>query len=104
MSDDPRAAERQVVQMPRFARTKKRLPPKAQLATDEAIKEVVKNPLLGDPKVGALAGMRVHKFKVGPLQLLLAYRFDAKANRIEAWAVGPHENFYRDLQNYVDRR
>ena len=98
------AAGRKIVQMPRFVRTKKRLPPAAQLAVDEAIHAIVADPFLGEAKVGALSGIRVHKFKVGPQQLLLAYRFDAKTNTIEAWAVGPHENFYRDLQLYRQAR
>jgi len=96
--------ERRIIQMPRFARTKKKLPPKVQLEVDKAIEGIAKDPFLGEAKTGALAGMRVHKFKVGPQQLLLAYRFDAKANTIEAWAVGPHENFYRDLEDYRDAR
>jgi hypothetical protein len=40
---------------------------------------------------------------VGP-QVLLAYEFDEKKNVVEAWAVGPHENFYRDLKDYMDSR
>jgi hypothetical protein len=103
MAEAPQS-DRQIIQMPRFARTKKKLPPKVQLAIDDAIREIAKDPFIGEAKTGALSGMRVHKFKVGPQQLLMAYRFDAKANAIEAWAVGPHENFYRDLQTYRDTR
>lgn len=44
------------------------------------------------------------KFKVGTQLLLLAYQFDEKRNLIEALDVGPHENFYRDLQKYLDTR
>lgn len=104
MVDVPKQPERRIVQMPRFARTKKKLPPKAQIAVDAAIREIGQDPFKGEPKTGALTGMRVYKFKIGTLQLLLAYRFDAKTNTIEAWAVGPHENFYRDLEGYVDAR
>lgn len=103
MAEAPKP-ERRVIQMPRFTRTKKRLPPKVQLETDEAIKKVVADPFVGEAKTGPLAGMRVYKFKVGPQKMLLAYRFDAKTATIEAWAIGPHENFYRDLQNYRDAR
>ena len=42
------------------------------------------------------------KCKVGPLQLLLAHQFEAKRNVVELLDVGPHENFYRDLQRYLD--
>ena len=48
--------------------------------------------------------MRVVKFKIQTLQLLLAYRFDAKRNVIEVLDIGPHENFYRELQRYLDAR
>jgi len=95
---------RSLIQMPRFERTKRRLPPAAQLATDGAIKQVLGDPLSGESKIGALRGMRVVKFKVGPLLLLLAYKFDPRRNVVEAWAVGPHENFYRELQKYLDAR
>ena len=104
MAGAPKQPERRIVQMPRFARTKKKLPSKVQIEVDSAIREIAKDPFIGEPKTGALSGMRVYKFKVGPRQLLLAYRFDAKTNTVEAWAVGPHENFYRDLEGYVGAR
>ena len=53
------------------------------------------NPLTGDPKTGALKGVRL---------LLLAYQFDARRGVIEILDVGPHENFYRELQKYLDAR
>jgi mRNA-degrading endonuclease RelE of RelBE toxin-antitoxin system len=95
---------RTVVQAPRFGRSKKRLPAAAQLQIDEAVKGLLADPLSGEPKTGALKGVRVSKFKVGPQQLLLAYQFDAKRNVIEVLDVGPHENFYRELQKYLDAR
>ena len=95
---------RTVVQAPRFGRSKKRLPAAAQLQIDEAVKGLLADPLSGEPKIGALKGVRVIKFKVGPQQLLLAYQFDAKRNLIEVLDVGPHENFYRELQKYLDAR
>jgi mRNA-degrading endonuclease RelE of RelBE toxin-antitoxin system len=95
---------RQVLQAPRFARSKRRLPRSAQLAVDDAVEGLLTDPLAGEPKVGALKGVRVVKFKVGAQQLLLAYQFDAKRNIIEVLDVGPHENFYRELQKYLDAR
>ena len=93
---------RQVLQAPRFARSKRQLPRSAQLAVDDAVKGLLADPLAGEPKVGALKGVRVVKFKVGAQQLLLAYQFDTKRNIIEVLDVGPHENFYRELQKYLD--
>jgi mRNA-degrading endonuclease RelE of RelBE toxin-antitoxin system len=95
---------RTLVQAPRFGRSKKRLPAAAQLQIDEAVKGLLADPLSGEPKTGALKGVRVIKFKVGPQQLLLACQFDAKRNMIAALDVGPHENFYRELQKHLDAR
>lgn len=74
------------------------------MAADEAVRRIIENPLSGDAKSGALRGVRVVKFKVGPTQLLLAYQFDEKRDVIEVLDLGPHENFYRDLQKYLDSR
>ncbi len=93
-----------VIQAPRFGKAKRRLPAAAQLATDAAIKEIISDPLIGTSKVGALKGVRVLKFKVKTFELLLAYQFNAKRRIIEVLDVGPHENFYRELQKYIDAR
>jgi mRNA-degrading endonuclease RelE of RelBE toxin-antitoxin system len=95
---------RSVEQSTRFAKAKRRLPPRGQLTLDEEVKRLVENPLVGETKVGALKGVRVLKFKLGPLQLLMAYTFNERRNVIELLDVGPHENFYRDLESYVKER
>ena len=100
----PGKASRSVAQSTRFGKAKRRLPPKSQLALDEEVKSVVDNPLIGEMKTGALRGVRVLKFKLGPLQLLLAYDFNERRNVIELLDIGPHENFYRDLQSYLRGR
>jgi hypothetical protein len=97
-------SSRRVVQAPRFGKAKRRLNSAAQLAVDEAVKGIVADPLFGDAKTGALKGVRVVKFKVGTLQLLLAYQFDSRQNVVEVLDVAPHENFYRGLQKYLDGR
>jgi len=96
--------DRGVEQSTRFGKAKRRLPPKGQLALDEEVRKIVENPLLGEMKAGALKGVRVRKFKLGPLQLLLAYEFNERRNVIELLDVGPHENFYRDLERYLKAR
>jgi len=98
------ARPRDLIQAPRFGKSKRRLPAAAQLAVDEAVRGIMADPLSGEPKTGPLKGVRIVKFKVGRQQVLLAYHFDAKANRIQVLDVGPHENFYRDLQKYLDAR
>lgn len=101
---EPKKPTRTVEQSTRFGKAKRRLPPKGQLALDEEVKKVAENPLAGDMKTGALKGVRVLKFKLGPLQLLLAYQFNERRNVIELLDVGPHENFYRDLEGYLKGR
>jgi mRNA interferase YafQ len=95
---------RSVVQAPRFARAKRAFPAPVQLQIDEIVKAIMADPLLGEPKTGALKGVRVDKFKVGPQQLLAAYTFSAKTQTVEMLDVGPHENFYKGLTQYLDAR
>jgi hypothetical protein len=68
------------------------------------VRELADNPLLGAPKTGALRGVRVVKFKIAARQYLLAYLFHVKENAVELIDVGVHENFYRDLKDYLDAR
>jgi len=75
-----------------------------QLQIDEVVKAIMANPLVGEPKSGALKGVRVEKFKIGPQQLLMAYTFTAKTQTLEMLDVGPHENFYKGLTQYLDAR
>jgi len=92
---------RTVQQVPRFHKAKRRLPGSVQDTVDEQVRGLIDNPLLGEPKVGILKGVRVVKFKVGPHQYLLAYQFFPKPNVIEVLDVGVHENFYKELENYL---
>ncbi len=96
--------ERGVIQAPRLAKSKRKLPAAVQRQVDEEVKKILVDPLVGEPKAGALKGVRVVKFNAGPLPLLLAYQFDPKRNIVELLDVGPHENFYRDLQQYLGNR
>jgi len=98
------APARSVVQAPRFARAKRAFPAPVQLQIDEVVKAIMANPLVGEPKAGALKGVRVEKFKVGPQQLLVAYAFTAKTRTLELLDLGPHENFYKGLTQYLDAR
>ena len=95
---------RSVVQAPRFARAKRAFPAPVQLQIDEIVKAIMAEPLIGEPKAGALKGVRVEKFKVGSQQLLVAYTFTAKTQTLEMLDVGPHENFYRGLTQYLNAR
>lgn len=93
---------RTVRAVPRFMKSKRRLPEAVQEEVDARVRALIENPLQGEPKVGALKGVRVVKFKVGVQQYLLADQSFSKPNVIEVLEVGVHENFYRDLQTYLD--
>jgi mRNA interferase RelE/StbE len=71
-------------------------------ALDSQILKIVENPLIGVEKKGDLRGIYVHKFKLKTIQYLLSYRFSGED--LELIMIGPHENYYRDLTNYLKAR
>ena len=66
---------------------------------DEAIKEVMANPTIGQMKKGDLADIRVYKFKILNQLYLLAYKISNDNLELVLVALGVHENFYRDLKH-----
>ena len=82
---------------PTFARAAKKLRPGHKAKLDLAVRAIADSPLLGEAKVGDLAGVRVFKFRLGDQHCLLAYTQDGEAT-IKLLALGSHENFYRDLK------
>ena len=89
-----------IIQSPLFYRTVKKFKKNEKKNLDNQIKRIVENPNIGVQKSGALKEIFVHKFKVKTLQYLLAYRKNRE--QIELIMIGPHENYYRDLQKYLD--
>ncbi len=81
-----------------FGRTYKKLNNSLPAAVDNAVAEVSKNPFVGDKKKGDLAELYVHKFRHKTLIYLLGYTLDTEVRLVYLEAVGPHENFYRDLK------
>ncbi len=86
-----------VVQSGIFSRTVKKLHRREKTAVDEAVRKLINDTGIGEMKKGALAGVRVYKYKVADRQCLLAYRYEKKSDCITLLALGSHENFYRDL-------
>ena len=84
-------------QMPAFRKVYKKLHSNERKIVNDAIEEVVKNPLIGEEKKGDLAGVYVYKFKVSTHLYLLAYEWDPESRVL--LMLGSHENFYRDLKN-----
>jgi len=87
-----------VLQTPSFKKAVKKLHQNQKLELDKAIKEVVKDPKIGELKKGDLAFMRVHKFKMVKQSILLDYSYEDGAIILELIALGTHENFYRDAK------
>jgi hypothetical protein len=85
-----------IVASPRFLKAKKKAIPSLQKKLDDAVRKIAADPAIGQEKRGDLAGVRVHKFKSGPQEYLLAY--EARGETLFLYAWGVHENFYRDLK------
>ncbi len=82
--------------MPTFKRSYKKLHTKEKFNVDNAIRDIIKNPKIGQEKKGDLSGVFVYKFKISRQEMLLAYEWN-EAERL-LLALGVHENFYRDLK------
>ncbi|MBF0621185.1 MAG: type II toxin-antitoxin system RelE/ParE family toxin [Magnetococcales bacterium] len=81
-----------------FKRNIKRLHANQKKALDKAVRTIMSDPMVGDAKVGDLAGVRVYKFKMIGQLMLLAYEVDESGDALVLLALGSHENFYRDLK------
>ena len=87
----------QLEQKPTFKRIYKKLHTNQRNDVHSAIRAVVADPKLGEEKKGDLFGVFVYKFDCVNQQYLLAYRWN-ETKRV-LLALGPHENFYRDLKH-----
>lgn len=79
-----------------FTEIVKKLYPNEKKDLDEAVKDIIADPSVGDLKVGDLAGVFVYKFKMTKQTRLLAYTYSDQT--ITLLTLGSHENFYRDLK------
>jgi mRNA interferase RelE/StbE len=86
---------------PKFNRIAKKFPEELKIVLDDQIRAIIADPLLGEAKTGDLAGVRVHKFGYYGRLYLIAYEVDDENAQILIYAVGGHENFYRDLKQYL---
>ena len=88
----------EVLQTSTFRKAVKKLHKNQKQDLDDAVKEIVDNPDLGESKVGDLAGISVYKFKMVKQLTLLAYKYEDETVILTLLALGAHENFYRDLR------
>ena len=87
-----------VEQTRRFARQYKKLHDNVAADVDLAVEAVGADPAIGERKRGDLAALLVYKFRTQGQHYLLGYTLDDRVRLIYLEAVGPHENFYRDLK------
>lgn len=88
-----------VLQTRLFARNVKKLSSQQKAVLDTEIRKILADPAVGQEKRGTLKGVFIHKFKIHSNLFLLAYRSDSQV--LELIMLGPHENYYRDLDKYL---
>ena len=79
-----------------FGKQKKKLHPNQLNSLDEAVKEIITDPHVGDLKKSDLQGIKVYKCKIINQEYLIAYTI--AENQLCLLSIGAHENFYRDLK------
>ena len=89
----------EIIQSPNFAKQKKKLKKNQIKKLDDTIRAIMRNPAIGDLKLGDLQGIRVYKYKVGNNQILLAY--EIVESTLYLYSFGSHQNFYRELGKYL---
>jgi mRNA-degrading endonuclease RelE of RelBE toxin-antitoxin system len=91
-----------ILQSRSFERKVKKFGKQEKKAIDKQILKIAENPSVGAEKKGDLRGVYVHKFKIKNTQYLLSYCFVGVD--LELIMIGPHENYYRNLKNYLKAR
>jgi len=92
----------QIFQSRSFEKQVKKLSRSEKDALDLEVKRIAEDSSLGEGKKGDLKDVFVHKFKLKTTQYLLAYR--KVGGDLELVMIGPHENYYRDLKQYLKNR
>jgi len=77
-----------------------------QLAVEDAVVIISKEPELGEQKKGDLHSVFVYKFRFNRQEYLIAYRFGRSKESIELlwidfYKIGSHENFYPELKRFL---
>jgi mRNA-degrading endonuclease RelE of RelBE toxin-antitoxin system len=91
-----------ILQSRSFERKVKKFSKKEKKELDKQILKIAENLSVGIEKKGDLRGVYIHKFKIKDTQYLLSYRL--VRDDLELIMIGPHENYYRDLKNYLKTR
>ncbi len=91
-----------IIQSRQFAKKVKKFIKQEKKSLDKQILLIANNPFIGLEKKGDLRGVYVHKFKMRNTQYLLAYQYASE--NLELIMIGSHQNYYRDLKNYLKSR
>lgn len=83
-----------VYQLARFKKAMKKLPEADTKIIEDEIDKIIDNPLIGEQKKGDLDYLRVYKFTVNELKVLLGYSWVADKLELYLLQIGSHENFY----------
>jgi mRNA-degrading endonuclease RelE of RelBE toxin-antitoxin system len=89
----------EVRQTRRFSRQYKKLHDNVAADVDQAVGSIAEDPAMGERKRGDLAALLVFKFHSQGQLYLLGYTVDEGVRLVYLEAIGPHENFYRDLKH-----
>jgi len=90
-------ADIKLLQANAFLRAYKKLHDNQKDVVDQAIADIVADPMIGEAKKGDLSGVYVYKFNCLKQLFLLAYEFDLTTRTLVL--IGTHENFYRKLKH-----
>jgi mRNA interferase RelE/StbE len=91
-----------IVQSRLFEKRVKKLAKPEKDSLDREIRKIAEDPRIGEEKKGDLRGVFVYKFKLKTIQYLISYR--KNGDDLELVMIGPHENYYRDLKQYLTNR
>jgi mRNA-degrading endonuclease RelE of RelBE toxin-antitoxin system len=85
----------------KYNRIKKKLPLPLRNQINLIEDEIALNPYLSERKKGDLQEVFVKKFSLLGEEYLLAYKVNEREKEVIFIAIGGHENFYRDLKQYL---
>jgi mRNA interferase RelE/StbE len=88
-----------IIQSRIFERKVKKLSRSQKAQVDDAVRRILNNPSIGEQKKGDLKMVFVYKFQIDSTVFLLAYSNSEK--NLNLIMLGPHENYYRDLKNFL---
>ncbi|MBE0662242.1 MAG: type II toxin-antitoxin system RelE/ParE family toxin [Bacteroidales bacterium] len=91
-----------IIQSRIFEQKVKKLSSSDKTELDNAVREVIARPDIGEQKKGDLRTVLVYKFRIQIILYLMAYRYNT--DTLELLMLGTHENYYKELKNYLKNR